>query len=148
MDKIELKDTIKKLLKDLRKVTIVALEQSGVRRNSDLSKSVMYIGNKDNIRLEVNYYYPFVSDGRRPGVRKVPIEALIEFIKKNGITPQNGKTINQLAYAIQNTIYKQGINPKNYIDKVINIAGEVSQEEIADGLMDEVADNLVSAFEI
>ena len=148
MDKISLKDVLKGLLVDLQKVTVLALEQSGVKKNSDLSKSVKYVTVKDSINMEVAYYYPYVSTGRKPGVKKVPISALIQYIKQMGITPRNGQTINQLAFAIQTTIYKHGINPKNYLDRVANVAGEVSQEEIATGLMDEIADELVSMFKI
>lgn len=146
MNKVNIKQMLIDLLVDLNKVTVLALEQSGVKRSSDLSKSLKYIPTKDGIQLEVAYYYSYVSDGRRRYVKKVPIEALIKFIKQNGISPRPGQTISGLAYAIQTSIYKEGIKGKNYMDKVANVAGFVSQEEIATDLMNGIADELVSMF--
>jgi len=148
MTKQEINDLLKTILKDLEMATKLSLEQSGVKKSSNLSKSVKYIVVKESIDLEVAYYYPFVSTGRKPGVRKVPIKALIEYIKRGGFAMKSGQTINQLAFAIQTSIYKHGINPKNYIDKVMNVAGDVAQEEIADGLMTEIGDELETMFEI
>ena len=139
---------LKDLLQDLEKVTVIALEQQGVDKNTNLSKSVKFVEIKQGIQLETAYYFSYVNTGRKARVRKVPIQALIAYIKDRGITPRIGQTTNQLAYAIQNHIYKFGINPKNYLDKITDSVGALTQERLADALALSIADELVDMFKI
>lgn len=135
------------LLKDLEKTTKLILSKSGVESNSDLFKSIKYVSIGNGINMEANYYYPYVSQGRRRGVKKVPIKALIEYIKQYNIIPRRGKTINQLAFAIQQSIFKSGIKAKNFDDKIMNAAGDITQTAVADELAVIVADDLVQMFD-
>ena len=143
---MDYKELLVDLLKDLTKVTLIAMEQQGVDKNSKLSKSVNYAVINDSIQLEVAYYYHYVSSGRKRGIKKVPITALIQYIKDKGISPRSGQTINQLAFAIQNSIYRQGINPKNFEDKVSDNALDVASEGLAEGLAESIADELENMF--
>lgn len=144
---IDYQSMLGSLLKDLSKVTLLAMEQQGVDKQSNLAKSVNYVEVKEGVQLEVAYYYTYVSTGRKRGIKKVPITALIQYIKREGISPRSGQSINQLAFAIQTHIYKQGINPKNYIDKVVDVAGELAQEQMLDKLAVSIADELELMFE-
>ena len=150
---------IKELLLELRDITILAMAQSGVRKSSDLSKSVQYIATKDGIQMKVNEYYPFVSDGRsttnRPArVSKVPIDALIEWIKAKGISPRPKQTTNQLAFAIQTAIYNRGLNTKrpvkgkNFGDNVANNVGDYAAEKMVDYAANFIADSVEEALEV
>lgn len=56
-------------------------------------------------------YFDYVESGRRPKVRKVPINALIEWAKKRNIP-----TDNSTLYAIQQSIYNNGISPRPITD--------------------------------
>lgn len=134
------------LLTDLQKVTVATIIQSGVEKDSNLVKSIKYLPVKNGVNMEANYYYPFVSSGRRARIRKVPLAALIDYIKRYKIKPRNGQTINQLAFAIQQSIYKNGIKAKKFDDKVANAAGEISQIAVADDLSVIIADDLVEMF--
>jgi hypothetical protein len=153
---------IKGLLQELQQITIVAMAQTGVKSSSDLSKSVKYVLTKDGIKLLVAEYYPWVSEGhvvkRRAGLRKVPIDALIEWIKKNGIVPRNSKTgrfqtINQMAFAVQTAIYKRGIKGgkktkgRNYANKVADDVADYTAEELANQLALDIADELIEMFQ-
>ncbi len=100
-------------------------------------------------------YLRYVVSGRKPGVKKVPIAALIAWIKANNIgagnlprasirTRVDGKlvrkraargrfidrnaitdlSINRLAFAIQNAIYKRGIRPRPYVQISIDAASQ------------------------
>jgi len=153
---------IRDLLLELRNITILALAQSGIKETSDLSKSVQYVFTKDGIELKVAEYYPFVSEGhlvkRRARVSKVPLDALIQWIKKKGIIGRSSKsgrfiTINQLAFAIQMSIFKKGITSKRrvqgkkFADKVANSVADYTAEKLADELAMEIADELVEMFE-
>ncbi len=52
-------------------------------------------------------YGEFVNTGRKRGAAKVPIKALVEWIKQKGIETNNKKVLG-MAFAIQKTIEKQG----------------------------------------
>lgn len=135
------------LLTELKDITVATIAQSGVKENSRLAKSIEFVQSKEGINMVSSYYYPFVSEGRRKNIRKVPINALIEWIKQYNIQPRNGQTINQLAFAIQTSIYKNGIKAKNFEDKVMNATGEITQIAMADELSVMVADELVDMFD-
>ena len=144
MIKDDLKIILTDLIPELNKITIDFMTRSGVKKRSDLSKSTSFVVTDKGLELKANYYFQYVSSGRRRGVRKVPIRALIEYIKQYNITPRNGQTINQLAFAIQTAIYKQGINPKNYFDKIIDATSDVTEEVVADDLIEDIADEIIA----
>jgi len=74
-------------------------------------------------QLVITYmdYFEAVNLGRRPEKKKVPITALLDWIKIRGIKGRNkrGRFIPNLslAFAIQTNIYKYGIAPSNIYDK-------------------------------
>ena len=147
---------IQGLLAELQQISIVAMAQTGVKKTSDLSKSVKYYITKDGIKMSVLQYYPWVSDGhlvkRRSHVRRVPIDALVEWIKRRGLVPRGRQTVNQLAFAIQTAIWKRGIKGtvktkgKNYADLVATDVADYTAEELANYLALEIADELVDMF--
>ena len=77
------------------------------------------------LQLEITYldYYKNVNFGRRPGGKKVPIKALMEWIRVRGIKKRDAKGrfakggIKSLAFAIQTNIHKFGIRRANLFDK-------------------------------
>jgi len=139
-------EAIEGLLNELKQITQMALSQSGVKQTTDLSKSVEYVVTKDGVNMLVASYYPFVSNGRRANIRRVPIANLIEFIKKNNIRPRGGQTINQLAWAIQTSIYRRGIKGKKFEDKVATGVADYTAAALADELALLVAEDLVEMF--
>ena len=74
-------------------------------------------------QLVITYmdYFEAVNLGRRPEKKRVPISALLDWIKIRGIKGRNkrGRFIPNLslAFAIQTNIYKYGIAPSNIYDK-------------------------------
>ena len=76
--------------------------------------------------LVISYidYFENVNLGRRKERKKVPISALVDWIKIRGIQGRNkkGRFIPRLslAFAIQTNIYKFGIRPANIYDKGID----------------------------
>lgn len=137
----DLKELLKNLIPELNRLTIKYM--TGIDKKSDLAKSVGYSVTKDGINMKANNYWYYASKGRRARTAKVPISALVDYIKRYNITPRAGQTINQLAFAIQTSIYKQGINPKNYADKVIDAVSDLTEETLSRELLDELADNIV-----
>jgi len=57
--------------------------------------------------IEMLDYGKFVNTGRKKGARKVPIQALVDWIKQKGIATNNKKALG-IAFAIQKTIEKEG----------------------------------------
>lgn len=68
--------------------------------------------NSISVIVEMNDYGKYVNTGRKRGARKVPIDALVEWIKQRGIESNNKKAIG-IAFAIQKTIQRDGIPTKN-----------------------------------
>lgn len=64
--------------------------------------------NNNTLLITMNDYGGYVNRGRKAGAKKVPIQALLEWIKVKGIETNNKKALG-IAFAIQKTIEKQGI---------------------------------------
>jgi len=66
-------------------------------------------------------YFDYVNEGRRPKQKRVPINALLNWIAVRGIQVQDsrGRDIPplSLAFAIQTNIFKFGIAPSNIYDR-------------------------------
>lgn len=94
---------------------------SGQLLNS-MTATVVPIGNGD-YQLVITYmdYFQNVNFGRRKKKRKVPIPALLDWIRIRGIRGRNkrGRYIPplSLAFAIRENIYKYGIARANIYDK-------------------------------
>jgi hypothetical protein len=89
-------------------------------------KSKVIIGKNNEPTLEITYadYFKYVNKGRKPQVKRVPLNALLEWIKIRGIQGRDkkGKFIKRLslAFAMQQNIYKYGIRPANIYDKALD----------------------------
>lgn len=75
--------------------------------------------------IEYNDYFKYVNKGRRPNVRRVPLNVLIDWITIKGIRPRDKKgrfvennlaNKTKLAWGIQTNIFKYGIRPTNIYD--------------------------------
>ena len=94
--------------------------------NTKLQESIeATIKGEDTIISYMAEYGQWVVSGRRKFVKKVPIAALLDWIKIKGISPRslNGTkpiSTNQLAFAIQNTIFKNGIKGRDFITPAID----------------------------
>lgn len=135
----DFKPLIQDLMNDLTiavKAVIVAKAPS--LKGSDLVDSIEFRPLPVGFELWANNYYDYVDKGRRARVTKVPIAALVNWISKKRIKGRNAKgrfiTNNQLAFAIQTSIFKQGIKGKLfdvYVDQTI--------DEVTDVILDQQA---------
>ena len=123
-------------------VSKAILEQFGVKPDSKMIASMEFQSDDKLVNFIVNDYFEYVSLGRRAGARKVPIEYLLMFIKQNNISPKGKQTLNQLAFAIQTSIYKNGIQGKNYLDTFINAVADYSTDRFDDDYTLQVADEI------
>jgi len=100
--------------------------------------------------LEISYadYFKYVNLGRRAGLKKVPIQALLDWIKvrKLRFRTEKGRfkkgTQLQLAFAVQTNIYKYGIRPANIYDKALD-----SIEDLFDNPTPELAAEFENVYE-
>lgn len=71
------------------------------------------------ISTQALHYAKFVNAGRKPGVKGVPIDALVEWIRRKRLNME-GKRERSVAFAIQRSIRDKGIKPSRFIDKSID----------------------------
>lgn len=93
------------------------------------------------INLFVNSYIDNIESGRKPFAKKVPIQDLIRWCNKKGIPADNGAV-----YAIQESIYKQGIKPRPIMIYVFERWDEL-WDEWADELITEIIEPIRDFFE-
>lgn len=147
-------DNLKEFLYDLLEQTeenmqaaIVADWPAG--KKSNLYKSLVFkpkqSGNKTLVDYTMNDYYKYVGAKvqRKPRAKKIPIKVILNMIKKYGIRPKSGQTINQVAFAIQQSIYKNGIKGKGFTDRMIKVGEEtLLSTEVDDKLFEEIFQNI------
>ena len=127
----------KEFIKEITSLTQLVLAQNKLA-GTDLEKSVEWVYRDNQLVLLANDYFLWVSTGRRKGARKVPVEALIQWMKKKGVAPKNGD-YNGTAFAIQNAIYKNGITARNYINPITEDVSSVTAEYLATMLSEIIA---------
>ena len=97
---------------------------SGKLYNS-LSGSIEIGPNGEPIALiQYQDYFNNVNFGRKAGVKRVPLSALMEWIKIRGLKGRDKKgrfmSTTNLAWAIQTNIFKYGVRPTNIYDAGIS----------------------------
>jgi len=137
-------DILNELISDLVLLVQRTMIDNGVDSNSKLLSTIEFIEKDNGLQLLANDYFQYVSTGRKPKARKVPIEDLILWIKSKGIG--SGK-INNIAWAIQKTIFENGIKGKNYLDPVEENVADLSSEQLVELLSEVIANEMVMAFE-
>ena len=74
--------------------------------------------------IEYQDYFNNVNRGRQAGVKRVPLNALINWIKVRGLQGRDKKgrfmSTTNLAWAIQTNIFKYGVRPANIYDAGID----------------------------
>jgi len=109
----------------LRELTINELFEENANATGTLAKSIKYIGKpqregKTTISLEMEDY-GFILDSGRGGATTKGSQPwqpkLIQWIRAKGIQPKPGVTIEQLSFAIYNSINRKGYKAKPFVDE-------------------------------
>jgi hypothetical protein len=108
---------IDELVKELKTIITTAWIQAGVDPNSNLINSIKPVATKNGVDVYAADYAKFVDSGRAKFTKKIPISQLILWVKKKGITPSRGYSLNDLAWAVQYNVYLYGIRGKNIFKK-------------------------------
>lgn len=97
-------------------------------------------------------YLQWLDTGRKPGGKKVPIQALIQFVKNRGLNRgKNGRftgaaSINSIAYAIQTAIYKHGIQGRHIISPAWALGQQVMSTLLDENALDALSRDLDQQF--
>ena len=121
---------------------------------NSFEQRVIELPNSIVIEILMDEYGIYVNEGRKTGGKKVPINVLVEWIERKAIA-SGDKEVKSMAFAIQNTIHKEGIptkgsfkfsnngRRKGFIDFVIdNELNEVYnelEEQVFEGYDDAIA---------
>jgi len=129
---------------------------------NSFEQRVIELPNSIVIEILMDEYGIYVNEGRKTGGKKVPISVLVEWIERKAIA-SGDKDVKSMAFAIQNTIHKEGIptkgsfkfsnngRRKGFIDFVIDneldgVYNELEQQ-VFDGYDDAIA-TIVKDFNI
>ena len=89
------------------------LDDQGHNASGQLSESMEYNWGiqGDDLVVSVSFldYGEYVDRGRRPGTKRVPIAALMDWIRQRRFEADGEESIRRIAFAIQETIYQHGI---------------------------------------
>lgn len=97
------------LKEEMQKELILQKHQATGKLLSSIDVILIEEAAKIILRGQSDYYGQFVERGRRPGVKRVPADALESWARTIGMTLRQGQTYRNLAFAIQQTIYREGI---------------------------------------
>jgi len=103
------------------------LNQKGITNTGDLADSFTAASTEEGMTISFNMYGEVVDGGRRAGSFP-PIKPIKEWIKQRGLTPKQGQTTEQLAFAVATNIKKNGIRPRPFIQPTLD---DVAQQIIA-----------------
>ena len=78
---------------------------------NSFEQRVIELPNSIVIEILMDEYGIYVNEGRKTGGKKVPISVLVEWIERKAIA-SGDKDVKSLAFAIKNTIHKEGIPTK------------------------------------
>ena len=124
--------------------------RQGKVASGDLLESVkgeaIATGSGFAIQATGNTYAIFINKGRKPGTKRVPIDAIIGWIRERGLAGGFGD-VESLAFAIQQSIYKNGIKPTPIIDQTIQEVLNVFDNKIAESIEQEVSISLFSSLD-
>lgn len=138
----------KALLNELLAETRQIMLLRDVDTRSDLVRSTEWTYEKKVFTLLANDYFRYVDTGRRPLARKVPVEALIPWLRKNNIRPRSGQTYTSLAYAIQQSIYKLGIKGKLYSQAIVDESMEIITYNVLLDISEQIVGEVVNNLEL
>jgi len=146
---VEIARLQKALLNELLISTRQVMLLRKVDSRSDLVRSTEWTFEKNQFTLLANYYFEYVDGGRPPMTRKkVPVDALIKWMRKNNIRPVAGQTYTSLAFAIQKSIHKIGIKPKQFSQSIIDESMEIILNRVSAELTAEIIKRVIETLEI
>lgn len=94
-----------------------------------------------HFNLFYNHYLEYIESGRKPRARKVPIKAIIDWMKRKHISDDN-----RVAYAIRESIYQIGIPPRKLLEPFGEMLDERFEKKIYDDIYNKITEKLSNYF--
>ena len=99
------------------------LKQKGKRATGNLINTIDVVVSEILNGFEITethlLYGTFVAKGRKPGTRRVPVDAIEAWLKQRGFAWAADNTRGK-AFAVQTNIFKFGIKPTNWIAETLS----------------------------
>ena len=108
---------------------------------NSFEKRVIELPNSIVIEILMDEYGIYVNEGRKSGGKKVPINVLVDWIEKRAIA-SGDKEVKSLAFAIQQTIHKEGMPTKGSFKFTNNGRRKGFIDFVIDNELDEVYNEL------
>jgi hypothetical protein len=87
--------------------------------DSNIYRLIDYEVIGDNVFISMPSYAVNIEFGRRAGTRMPPMRSILLWIRRKGITPRDGISLNQLAFLIARSIARRGIPARPFIERAI-----------------------------
>ncbi len=131
----------KLIIASLQKELIEQGHQASGNLVNSFEQRVIEVPNSIVIEILMDEYGIYVNEGRKTGGKKVPINVLVDWIERKAIV--NGdKEVKSLAFAIQQTIHKEGIPTKGSFKFSNNGRRKGFIDFVIDNELDEVYNEL------
>ena len=108
---------------------------------NSFEQRVIELPNSIVIEILMDEYGIYVNEGRKSGGKKVPINVLVDWIEKRAIA-SGDKEVKSLAFAIQQTIHKEGMPTKGSFKFTNNGRRKGFIDFVIDNELDEVYNEL------
>tara|TARA_Y100000361_G_scaffold123915_1_gene116762 strand:- start:1019 stop:1507 length:489 start_codon:yes stop_codon:yes gene_type:complete len=132
----------KLIIASLQKELIEQGHQASGNLVNSFEQRVIEVPNSIVIEILMDEYGIYVNEGRKTGGKKVPINVLVDWIERKAIV--NGdKEVKSLAFAIQQTIHKEGIPTKGSF----KFSNNGRRKGFIDFVIDNELDNAINELE-
>jgi len=145
----ERKKILDKAQTRLREITVNKLFEKDLNATGNLVKSIQFVAEPTQVGnalyLEMEDYGFILDSGRGPASTQSSVSwrpSLIQWIRARNIRPQPGVTVEQLSYAIYNSINKNGYKARPFIDEAIGQYIEQFAGEYAEATANDIEINL------
>lgn len=142
----QLLDRYKQAIKDSDHIA------SGELANTATFKT-RFAGSLFIVSFQLQYYWKYLENGRKPGKKQPPIEPIEKWIEIRHIQPKiktpDGKppTTKQLAFAIAKSIGKNGIPPTKLLQNTLDNSDDLINQ-LKDELVKQMEEKLMEEIEL
>lgn len=115
---------LNEIIKDVVLIMSYIMDSVGLS-SSRIKASGTVTTNGYDFSINLNDYAIFIDKGRRKGAKRPPLYAIIDWMRRNGITPRNGMSEQSLAFIIARNIGIRGIKARPFLDNLQKEATEL-----------------------
>lgn len=124
---------------------VLSLINSDLRKPLFITEKIRYQVQNNSVLVYMPFYYRFIESGRKPGVTRVPVSALVDWVQRKNVPVPQGMTRLGFVFAIRENIYKNGIKARPFVAEAIDLATDELSIRIF-GEIDEYIKSTVKLF--